>query len=92
MQPTKEQIESYEGNCALCKFFEGSLVRDYGREEEGHLWLDDAGWCVRYPPVFVGGIMKFDDDCDTGRFKQPGVFGSDSCGEYVRSLEFNNGN
>ena len=89
MEPTAEQIESYEGNCALCKFFQGAYQRG-PRPDTSGLWIDDEGWCTRYPPVFVGGVKSDADECDTGRYKQPGVWGSDKCGEYVRSSDVPN--
>jgi len=89
MEPTAEQIESYEGKCALCKFFRGAWQRS-PRPDTSGLWIDDEGWCVRYPPVFVGGEKTNDEECDTGRYKQPGVWGHDECGEYVRTLDVPN--
>lgn len=89
MEPTAEQIESYEGNCALCKFFQGAYQRG-PRPDTSGLWIDDEGWCTRYPPVFVGGEKSDADECDTGRYKQPGVWGHDKCGEYVRSSDVPN--
>lgn len=84
MQPNDEQIAYYEGHCALCKYFRGAYQRD---GESNTLWLDDEGWCVRFPPVFVGGDKDNTNECDNGRYKQPGVWGIDECGEWVRALD-----
>ena len=84
MQPTAEQIAAYEGCCALCKYFRGAYQRN---DERDTLWLDDEGWCVRFPPVFVGGDKDDTNECDTGRYKQPGVWGSDECGEWIRAMD-----
>jgi hypothetical protein len=88
MELTAEEIASYEGHCALCKFFEPAFSR-VNRPEGQEDWRDDAGFCIRFPPVFVGGLMMDleIDPCDCYRFKQPGVFGGNLCGEYVRASE-----
>ena len=61
MQPNDEQIAYYEGHCALCKYFRGAYQRD---GESNTLWLDDEGWCVRFPPVFVGGDKDNTNECE----------------------------
>lgn len=78
-------LDDYAGKCSLCKWFRGAYMRNK-RENIGH-WIDDAGWCVRFPPVFIGGEKDYDTDVDTERFDQPGVDGSDECGEYVIGYE-----
>jgi len=95
MSPIEEQIKSYEGKCALCKFFRGAYQRE--RDDGSGLWLDDPGWCVRYPPVYVGRDFRdakdspqYDTECYSSQFAQPGVQGSDECGEYVCAVEFKN--
>jgi hypothetical protein len=75
-------IRGYAGKCVFCKFFRPAY--EPGPRECGH-WVDDEGWCVRYPPVFVGGDSDAYDVCDQGRYKQPCVCGSDECGEFVQS-------
>ena len=90
MEPTAEQVESYEGRCALCKFFRGAYQKE--RDDGLGLWLDDPGFCVRYPPVFVGRGLRsadYDCECNSNQFAQPGVVGSDECGEYVRAINLN---
>lgn len=83
MELISTQIEDYEGKCALCKYFRPAYSRT-NRKSKSDSWLDDPGWCVRYPPVFVGGNLDPNDQCDTLRYGQPGVDGFDGCGEYVR--------
>lgn len=75
-------IRLYEGKCVFCKFFRPA--HEPGPRECGH-WVDDEGWCVRYPPVFVGGDSNEGEECDQSRYMQPGVYGGDECGEFVRS-------
>ena len=85
-QIDSETLDRYDGNCALCKWFRGAYDRANRVQNSGH-WVDDEGWCVRFPPIFIGGERDASDDCDVGRFKQPGVSGSDECGEYVKGWE-----
>lgn len=84
-----ETLGLYDGKCALCKWFRGAYQR--ARRAEGSTcWVDDEGWCARFPPVFIGGNKDDAEDCDAGRFKQPGVYGGDECGEYIKGYEFPN--
>lgn len=76
-----EVRRDYSESCASCRFFCGAYQRT-GRGDYNGLWVDDDGWCTRYPPVFVGGESSPVADVDTKRFKQPGVRGADSCGEH----------
>jgi hypothetical protein len=88
MELTAKEIAVYEGCCALCKFFDPAFSR-VNRPEGQEDWRDDDGWCLRYPPVFIGGLEKDmdTDPCGCDRFKQPGVHGGDRCGEYVYASE-----
>ena len=79
---TEYVMRDYAGRCVFCKFFRDAYVP--GTQEEGGHWVDNPGWCVRYPPIFVGGDED-SDECDSGKFKQPGVQGGDECGEFAES-------
>ena len=81
---TEDVLSDYAGKCVFCKFFRDAYVP--GTQECGH-WVDNPGWCVRYPPVFVGGDADL-DECSSGQFKQPGVQGGDECGEFVLSTKY----
>lgn len=68
--------EDYAGCCCYCRFFQKAYM---------HFDVDNPGWCVRYPPVFVGGEQDKEEDVDFDRFKQPGVVGGDMCGEFIQA-------
>ena len=58
--------------CSTCKHFSPKyLYEDYS-------WLDEDGFCERYPPTFVGG-----DTDEPDAFHQPVVNGAAHCGEWV---------
>lgn len=81
-----ETSAQYDGKCSLCKWFRAAYMRAENPARIGH-WIDDAGWCVRFPPVFIGGEKDESDEVDTERFDQPGVYGHDECGEYVKGYK-----
>lgn len=76
----EETARLYAGKCCFCKFFRDAYIRT-----DEHPWVDNPGWCVRYPPVFVGGEEDKGEEVDYSRFKQPGVVGGDECGEFLQA-------
>lgn len=81
---TEEVLRDYAGKCVFCKFFRDAYVPG---TQEGLHWVDNPGWCVRYPPVYVGGESDV-EECNRNQFKQPGVEGGDECGEFVLSAKY----
>lgn len=70
----------YEGKCCFCKFFRDAYFRD-----KKNNWVDNPGWCVRFPPIYVGKKISSDVDVAFQQFGQPVVDGGSECGEFVQA-------
>lgn len=75
-------MDLYEGCCATCKHFYAAHSQ-WDTATVAEEWLDDEGWCNRYPPIPCKG--RESGECNTRKYSHPGVVGSDHCGEYERS-------
>ena len=72
-------IEEYIDYCAFCVHFEPVHRRE---TFEHDLWVDDTGYCTRFPPSYVGN-----DEGGGSCWDQPEVNGSGSCGEHKVNKE-----